>query len=60
MSFIQSNRATNFLHIYSGLATPINDIVIMKNDVSVPPGTVGEVWIRGPNVMKSYWRDQGH
>ncbi|KAF8913879.1 hypothetical protein CPB84DRAFT_1757805 [Gymnopilus junonius] len=40
-----------------GLATPINDIIIMKNDVSVPPGTVGEVWIRGPNVMKGYWRD---
>ncbi|KAF4623121.1 hypothetical protein D9613_001373 [Agrocybe pediades] len=42
----------------NGLPTPINDIVIVNNGVCVPPGTVGEVWIRGPNVMKGYWRDQ--
>lgn len=41
-----------------GLATPVNDIIIMNGDTSVPPGTVGEVWLRGPNVMKGYWRDQ--
>lgn len=31
----------------------------MNNDTAVPPGTVGEVWLRGPNIMKGYWRDQG-
>ncbi|KDR83762.1 hypothetical protein GALMADRAFT_236121 [Galerina marginata CBS 339.88] len=41
-----------------GLPTPINDLAIMNGDVKAPPGTVGEVWIRGPNVMKGYWRDQ--
>ncbi|KAF8812455.1 acetyl-CoA synthetase-like protein [Phlegmacium glaucopus] len=41
-----------------GLATPVNDVIIMNGDTSVPPGTVGEVWLRGPNVMKGYWRDQ--
>ncbi|KAF8974758.1 hypothetical protein BDZ97DRAFT_1775265 [Flammula alnicola] len=41
-----------------GLATPINDILIVQGDITVPPGTVGEVWLRGPNVMKGYWRDQ--
>lgn len=41
-----------------GLATPVNDIMIMNGETSVPPGTVGEVWLRGPNVMKGYWRDQ--
>jgi len=37
----------------------VNDIIIMNGDTSVSPGTVGEVWLRGPNVMKGYWRDQG-
>lgn len=44
--------------VYSGLAMPINDILIMKDDKSVPAGSVGEVWLRGPNVMKGYWKDQ--
>jgi long-subunit acyl-CoA synthetase (AMP-forming) len=29
----------------------------MKNEKSVPPRELGEVWIRGPNVMKEYWGD---
>ncbi|KAF9009086.1 hypothetical protein BDQ17DRAFT_1236553 [Cyathus striatus] len=40
-----------------GLAMPVNDIVIMNEDTAAPPGIVGEVWLRGPNVMKEYWRD---
>ncbi|KAF9451706.1 acetyl-CoA synthetase-like protein [Macrolepiota fuliginosa MF-IS2] len=41
-----------------GLPTPVNDVVIMANDKQVPAGTVGEVWLRGPNVMKGYWHDE--
>jgi len=29
----------------------------MWNGVALPHRSVGEVWLRGPNVMKGYWRD---
>ncbi|KAI0068682.1 acetyl-CoA synthetase-like protein [Artomyces pyxidatus] len=42
----------------AGLAMPVNDILIVsKNNVALPPGEQGEVWLRGPNVMKEYWGD---
>lgn len=43
----------------SGLPTPVNDLMVMNGEVCVPAGVIGEVWIRGPNVMKEYWNDQG-
>ncbi|KAF9475541.1 acetyl-CoA synthetase-like protein [Pholiota conissans] len=41
----------------TGLPSPINDIRIVHEGVCVPPRTVGEVWLRGPNIMKCYWGD---
>ncbi|KAF8897515.1 hypothetical protein BD779DRAFT_1608102 [Infundibulicybe gibba] len=41
-----------------GLPTPVNDVMIMDGTTCAPAGSVGEVWLRGPNVMKEYWRDQ--
>ncbi|KAJ3517299.1 hypothetical protein NMY22_g13995 [Coprinellus aureogranulatus] len=43
----------------TGRASPVNEIRIVKNDVVVGTGKVGEVWLRGPNVMKEYWSDPG-
>ncbi|KAF9262994.1 acetyl-CoA synthetase-like protein [Marasmius fiardii PR-910] len=42
-----------------GLPTPVNDLLIVdpQSAVAVPAGQVGEVWIRGPNVMQEYWGD---
>ncbi|KAF8805416.1 acetyl-CoA synthetase-like protein [Phlegmacium glaucopus] len=40
-----------------GPVMPVNDILIMNGDKCVRVGTVGEVWLRGPNIMKCYWRD---
>ncbi|KAF9462626.1 hypothetical protein BDZ94DRAFT_713673 [Collybia nuda] len=40
-----------------GRPTLVNDIVIVSGNLVVPSGTVGEVWLRGPNIMKGYWND---
>jgi len=40
-----------------GLPSPVTDILIVKDGKAVPRGQIGEVWIRGPNIMKEYWRD---
>ncbi|KAJ6573029.1 hypothetical protein DFH09DRAFT_1152220 [Mycena vulgaris] len=42
----------------TGLPCPVNDILLVKDGKAVPQGEVGEIWIRGPNVMKGYWGDQ--
>ncbi|KAJ3724511.1 hypothetical protein C8R42DRAFT_453754 [Lentinula raphanica] len=42
----------------TGLACPVNDMMIVAEDGRVAsPGEIGEVYLRGPNVMKEYYRD---
>ncbi|KAI9018198.1 hypothetical protein DFJ74DRAFT_676337 [Hyaloraphidium curvatum] len=51
-----------------GLASPVNEVVIAPTDlppgaltaeppISVPLGTIGEIWVRGVNVMKEYYKN---
>ncbi|KAJ7647324.1 hypothetical protein FB45DRAFT_1019579 [Roridomyces roridus] len=41
----------------TGRACPVNDILIVKKNKILAPGELGEIWLRGPNVMKEYWND---
>ncbi|PPQ67300.1 hypothetical protein CVT25_005884 [Psilocybe cyanescens] len=41
----------------TGRASPVNEIQIVNDNRCVPAGVPGEVWLRGPNIMKCYWRD---
>jgi long-chain acyl-CoA synthetase len=43
----------------SGAAMPVGDmrVVDMNTLQDLPPGEVGELWVRGPNVFKEYWNN---
>ncbi|KAJ7180050.1 hypothetical protein C8R43DRAFT_971441 [Mycena crocata] len=40
-----------------GLPSPVNDVIVVKDGKVVPTGQIGEIWIKGPNIMQEYWRD---
>lgn len=40
----------------AGLVIPVCDVrVVDAEGADVPPGGIGELWIKGPNVVKGYW-----
>jgi long-chain acyl-CoA synthetase len=41
-----------------GPAFPIGDMKIMDEaGKELPPGSVGELWVKGPSIIKGYWRN---
>ena len=41
-----------------GRALPVGDMKIVDAaGAELPPGGVGELWVRGPNVVRGYWGD---
>ncbi|MDP9412857.1 MAG: acyl--CoA ligase [Pseudomonadota bacterium] len=42
-----------------GPPVPVSDLKIMSEDGAseLPVGEVGELWARGPQIVKGYWRD---
>ncbi|HEX4183463.1 MAG TPA: class I adenylate-forming enzyme family protein, partial [Caulobacteraceae bacterium] len=55
-----SNSAEDYLARTDsvGIAVPVVDLkVVDAEGNTLPPGGVGELWIRGPNVVKGYWNN---
>jgi long-chain acyl-CoA synthetase len=43
---------------FVGLPLPSTDIKVMsENENELPLGQEGELWVKGPQVMKGYWRN---
>ena len=42
-----------------GPATPVSDLKIMASDgqSALPVGEIGEIWARGPQVLRRYWNN---
>jgi long-chain acyl-CoA synthetase len=41
-----------------GMAVPCGEVLVMDDDGrEVPRGALGEIWLRGPMVVKGYWRN---
>jgi long-chain acyl-CoA synthetase len=54
----QQNGGADYLaHPTStGRATPILQVEVRdRNDQPLPPGQVGEIWFKGPNLIRGYW-----
>lgn len=48
----------DFRHKFGSVGTPIENVevrIVDSADQDVPPGTWGEIVIRGPGVMQGYW-----
>jgi long-chain acyl-CoA synthetase len=52
-----SHSGEDYLHrpASCGPALPVSRLKIIKQGVEQPPGTAGELWAFGPNIVKGYW-----
>ncbi len=42
----------------TGRATPILQVEVRDNDgQALPPGEAGEIWFKGPNLIRGYWNN---
>lgn len=57
-SITTTNSAEDYQHRpeSAGPCVPVCDMkVVDENGKTLPAGSIGELWIKGPNVVKGYW-----
>jgi acyl-CoA synthetase (AMP-forming)/AMP-acid ligase II len=59
MATVTSHMAEDYLHRPDscGPAVPVSDLKIVdpESGATLPAGSVGELWARGPQIVKGYW-----
>lgn len=52
-----SHSGEDYLHrpASCGPVLPVGRLKIVKDGIEQPPGTPGELWAFGPNIVKGYW-----
>lgn len=55
VSFLPPEYATEFGESV-GFPVPGTSVRIVGDDGDVAPGAVGELWVKGPTIMRGYWR----
>jgi acyl-CoA synthetase (AMP-forming)/AMP-acid ligase II len=60
-SAVCANTAADYLHNPDSVGRPAPGadlrVVDPETLADVPPGQVGELWFRGPNIVRGYWND---
>ena len=60
-AFAKVTRFATSTKLGIGLPIPDTEVIVVDpfSEKEVPFGEVGEIWIRGPQVMKGYWPEPG-
>lgn len=57
----EDERDKKLKRLTSSIGRPLSDVevkIVDTNGTTLPPGSIGELLVRGPRVMTGYWGDQ--
>jgi len=59
LSYLESERYIDKMDSIGKAIPGVNLRIMDPTGAEVQPGQTGELWAKGPNIMKGYWKDPG-
>ncbi len=59
LSYLEPERYLDKMDSIGKAIPGVNLRIMAPGGTEVQPGQVGELWVKGPNIMKGYWKDPG-